>query len=61
VVNERTVSSINTLVGFCARRDVPALTREAHVDVPPEVRRAFTCLRETTDFATRAADAQWAG
>ncbi len=33
----------------------------AHVDVPPEVRRAFTCLRETTGFATRVADAQWAG
>ncbi len=33
----------------------------AHVEVPPEVRRAFACLRETTDFATRAADPQWAG
>jgi uncharacterized SAM-binding protein YcdF (DUF218 family) len=33
----------------------------AHVDVPPEVRRAFTYLRETTDFSTRAADPQWAG
>ncbi len=33
----------------------------AHVDVPPEVRRAFTCLRDTTGFATRVADAQWAG
>jgi uncharacterized SAM-binding protein YcdF (DUF218 family) len=33
----------------------------AHVDVPPEVWRAFTCLRETTSFATRTADAQWAG
>jgi len=33
----------------------------AHVDVPPQVRRAFTYLRETTGFATRAADAQWAG
>jgi uncharacterized SAM-binding protein YcdF (DUF218 family) len=33
----------------------------AHVDVPSEVRRAFTHLRETTDFATRPADAQWAG
>ncbi len=33
----------------------------AHVDVPPEVRRAFTYLRETTDFASRAADPQWAG
>jgi len=29
VVTERTVDSINTLVRFCARRDVPALTREA--------------------------------
>jgi hypothetical protein len=25
----KTVSSVNTLVRFCARRDVPALTREA--------------------------------
>jgi hypothetical protein len=33
----------------------------AHVEVPPEVRRAFTYLRETTDFATRVADARWAG
>jgi uncharacterized SAM-binding protein YcdF (DUF218 family) len=33
----------------------------AHVDVPPEVQRAFAYLRETTDFAARAADAQWAG
>jgi len=33
----------------------------AHVEVPPEVRRAFTHLRETTDFATRVADARWAG
>ena len=33
----------------------------AHVEVPPEVRRAFTRLRETTDFASRAADPQWAG
>jgi uncharacterized SAM-binding protein YcdF (DUF218 family) len=33
----------------------------AHVDVPPEVRHAFTYLRDTTDFATRTADAQWAG
>ena len=33
----------------------------AHVEVPPEVRRAFTYLRETTDFAIRAADPQWAG
>ena len=29
MVNERTVESVNTLVRFCARRDVPALTREA--------------------------------
>ena len=29
MVNEGTVGSINTLVRFCARRDVPALTREA--------------------------------
>jgi hypothetical protein len=33
----------------------------AHVEVPPEVRRAFSYLRETTDYATRAADPQWAG
>ncbi len=33
----------------------------AHVDVPPEVRRAFRYLCETTDFATRVADSQWAG
>jgi uncharacterized SAM-binding protein YcdF (DUF218 family) len=33
----------------------------AHVEVPPRVRRAFTHLRETTDFATRVADARWAG
>jgi uncharacterized SAM-binding protein YcdF (DUF218 family) len=33
----------------------------AHVDVPQEVRRAFAHLRETTDFAARAADSQWAG
>jgi uncharacterized SAM-binding protein YcdF (DUF218 family) len=33
----------------------------AHVDVPPQVRRAYTCLRETTDFATRPADPRWAG
>jgi hypothetical protein len=33
----------------------------AHVDVPPQVRRAYTHLRETTDFATRAADPRWAG
>ena len=33
----------------------------AHVDVPPEVWCAFTHLRDTTDFATRTADAQWAG
>lgn len=33
----------------------------AHVGVPPEVSRAFTYLRETTGFAARAADAQWAG
>jgi uncharacterized SAM-binding protein YcdF (DUF218 family) len=33
----------------------------AHVDVPPEVQRAFAYLRETTDFATRAADPRWAG
>lgn len=33
----------------------------AHVEVPPEVRRAFAYLRETTGFATRAADPQWAG
>ena len=33
----------------------------AHVDVPPEVWRAFSHLRETTDFAARAADAQWSG
>ena len=33
----------------------------ARVEVPPEVRRAFTYLRETTGFAARAADARWAG
>jgi hypothetical protein len=33
----------------------------ARVEVPPEVRRAFAYLRETTGFATRAADPQWAG
>lgn len=33
----------------------------AHVDVPPQVRRAYAYLRETTGFATRPADAQWAG
>lgn len=33
----------------------------AHVDVPPEVSRAFAYLRDTTDFATRTADARWAG
>ena len=33
----------------------------AHVDVPPQVRRAYTHLRQTTDFATRPADPQWAG
>ena len=29
MVNERTVNSVNTLVRFCARRDIPALTRDA--------------------------------
>ena len=33
----------------------------AHVEVPPQVRRAFTYLREATGFATRAADPRWAG
>lgn len=33
----------------------------AHVDVPPQVRRAFSYLRKTTGFATRAADPRWAG
>jgi uncharacterized SAM-binding protein YcdF (DUF218 family) len=33
----------------------------AHVDVPAEVRRAFSYLRETTAFAARPADPQWAG
>jgi hypothetical protein len=33
----------------------------AHVDVPAEVRRAVRHLRETTAFAARAADPQWAG
>jgi hypothetical protein len=33
----------------------------AHVDVPREVQRAFANLRETTGFATRAADPRWAG
>ena len=30
----------------------------AHVDVPPEVQRAFSYLRVTAGFAARAADAQ---
>jgi hypothetical protein len=29
MANERTTDSVNTLVRFCGRRDVPALTREA--------------------------------
>lgn len=33
----------------------------AHVEVPSEVRRAFTYLRESAGFAVRAADARWAG
>jgi hypothetical protein len=33
----------------------------AHVDVPVEVRRAADHLRESTDFAARAADPRWAG
>jgi len=33
----------------------------AHVEVPPQVRRAFNYLRESTAFAARAADSQWAG
>jgi hypothetical protein len=51
--------------------EVPGLTHDAngyepagrgyiaHVGVPSEVRRAFTYLHETADFATRAAGAQW--
>ena len=54
-------------------REVPRLTDDAngygpagrgyiaHVEVPSEVRRAFTYLPETVGFAARAADAQWAG
>ena len=40
MVNERTVDSINTLARFCARRDVPALTREA-LGAPADVAMLF--------------------
>jgi hypothetical protein len=33
----------------------------AHVDVPPEVQRAFDHLQETTGFAPRTASSRWAG
>ena len=41
VLNERTVDSINTVVRFCARRDVPALTREALRSAPADVAILF--------------------